>query len=232
MIDGMGAGEQLFATADLYEAGVVEIDGEKYMVDDKGRRTPLAMVKPQEKLEDQMVRKIIFFAEALSAQIDRFRGHCFDDIGAFMALLSEQYGATRGGKKGNMTFTSYDGRLKVQVQISDQMTFGPELQVAKDLIDECINEWSAGSRDEIRALVDHAFEPRKEGIVNREAIFSLRRVEIDDDRWKRAMDAIGDSIRVQGSKTYIRFYKRPDPNALWEAVTIDMASARAPKAGS
>jgi hypothetical protein len=39
------------------------------------------------------------------------------------------------------------------------------------------------------------------------------------------MDAIRDSIRVIGSRTYIRFYDRPTPDAAWQAVTIDMASA-------
>ncbi len=48
---------------------------------------------------------------------------------------------------------------------------------------------------------------------------------IDDQRWQRAMDAINDSIRVTGSKIYVRFYRRPDPTATWEQVTIDLAAA-------
>lgn len=210
------------------ENATIIVDGKVYMVDGKGRHVPFILVKPEHKLEDQMVRTIMGYATELSDQVARFKGHCVDDIATFLALLSEQYGAKRGGQKGNMTFTSYDGCLQVRVAIADQLTFGPELQIAKDLIDECIAEWAEGSRDEIRALVDHAFEPRKAGLVNREAIFSLRNIEIDDERWIKAKEAITDSIRVQGTKQYIRFYKREAPTEGWEPITIDIASARRP----
>ncbi len=211
------------------DEGTTIIDGKVYMIDGKGRHVPFLLVKPEHKLEDQMVRTIMGYASDLSEQVARFKGHCIDDIATFLALLSEVYGAKRGGQKGNMTFTSYDGCLQVRVAIADQLTFGPELQIAKDLIDECIAEWAEGSRDEIRALVDHAFEPRKAGLVNREAIFSLRRVEIVDPRWTQAQQAITDSIRVQGTKQYIRFYRRATPTDGWEPITIDIASARRPQ---
>lgn len=213
------------------DVSVVEISGRLFMVDAKGRHVPVDLVKPTDKLEDQLVRGLMNHAGELSNQVARFKGHCFEDIAAFLDLLAEKYQVTsKGGQKGNMTFTSFDGCMKVQVAIADQIGFGPELQIAKSLIDECIEEWSSDARSEIRALVDHAFEPRQEGKVNREALFSLRRVEIGDERWQRAMQAINDAIRVQGSKAYIRFYRREKPTEAWENVTVDLASARAPKA--
>lgn len=62
-----------------------------------------------------------------------------------------------------MTFQTYDGLKKVQVAISENIVFGAELQTAKNLIDECINEWGADSRPEIVTLIDHAFQVDKEG---------------------------------------------------------------------
>ena len=196
-----------------------------YMKDSKGRLVPIGIIKPVELLEDQLVAKILGYADELSAQVRRFKGHCTDDVEAFLAILREKYQAERGGTKGNMTFTSFDGCMKVQIAVADRLTFGAELQVAKDLVDACIAEWSAGANDQIRALVNHAFQVDKEGQVSRDAIFALRRVEIRDERWQRAMEAIVDSIRVVGSKEYIRIYRRAAPTAKWEAVTIDLAAA-------
>lgn len=196
-----------------------------YMADAKGRLVPEVMVKQTDKLEDQLVAKMLNYADDLSAQISRFKAHCFDDVGAFLALLAEEYGAKKGGAKGNITFTSFDGRAKVQIAVAESLTFGPELQIAKSLIDECIAEWSEGVNANIRALVDHAFKVDKEGQVSRDSIFALRRIDIDDERWRSAMKAIGDSIRVEGSKTYVRFYRRPNAESRFEAVTIDLASA-------
>ncbi|MCX5497296.1 DUF3164 family protein [Kaistia dalseonensis] len=195
------------------------------MEDTKGRLVPVANVKPADKLTDQTVRKMIDFARELSAQIGRFKGHCFDDVGSLQALIAEQYGASIGGAKGNISLSTFDGRQKVTVQVADQLTFGPELQAAKKLVDACLGDWSTGSRDELIAVVNRAFQVDKEGQINRAELFMLLRVEIDDERWKNAMAAVRDSIRVIGSKTYIRFHERDTANGPWRSITIDLAAA-------
>nr|WP_244670262.1 DUF3164 family protein [Rhodoplanes elegans] len=203
----------------------IEIAGQRYMPDSAGRLVPIETVRPEHQLEDAMVRKIIHHASILSDEIARFRGHTFDDVGALLDLLAEKYGARRGGAKGNVTFTSYDGCLKVTVQVQDQISFGPELQAAKTLVDACITQWSNGSLPQLRALVEHAFAVDKEGRINRAALFALRRLQIDDPEWVSAMQAIADAIRVVGSKQYVRFHRRVSPAAVWEPITIDLASA-------
>ena len=208
------------------EAPIVMLHGKPGMMDHKGRWLPLDTIPEEEQLCDQTVRKIVAFAEDLHAQIGRFKGHTFEDINAFVTLLAEKYGARRGGAKGNITLTSHDGCQKVVLQVQEHMDFGPELQVAKDLIDECLADWGGESRPELQAVVNHAFAVDKPGQVNREAIFSLRQIEIDDHRWHRAVEAINRSIRITGSKAYIRFYRRPTADARWQAITIDLAAAK------
>jgi hypothetical protein len=206
-------------------AGTKTIDGKPYMTDAKGKLIPVGLVKPVDALMDETVRRFVAFAGSLSEEVARFRGHCFDDLGAFQALVAEKYEATVGSEKGNVTLTTFDGCEKVVFQVQDRFTFGPELKAAKTLIDACIAEWSAGSNDNIRAIVNRAFNVDQEGTINRAEIFTLLRVEIADERWQRAMTAIHESIRVIGSTTYIRFYRRPDAKAKWSGITIDLASA-------
>jgi hypothetical protein len=207
------------------DAGVVVINGKEYMPDARGGFTPVEMVKPQHQLEDQAVRTIMEYARELSARIGRFKGHTFDDLSALDALLAEKYQVKRGGVKGNRTYVSHDGLMKVQVQIADQIDFGPELQQAKALIDECLKEWTDDGRAEIRAIILRAFKVEKEGQINKAELFSLLRLQIEDERWMNAMAAIHDAIRITGSKQYFRFYERPTTIARWTAVTIDLAQA-------
>lgn len=209
-------------------AGALVVGHELYMRDAKGALVPLRLVGPVDKLMDELVRKMIGFAQDLNAQIDRFKGHCFDDIGSFQALIAQEYGASVGGRKGNITLTSFDGCLKVQLQVADLIEFGPELQAAKSLVDQCLTEWGEGSREEIRAIINRAFNVDKEGKINRAELFMLTRVAIEDERWQRAMDAIHESVRVIGSHQYFRFYERSAPDQPWQAITIDLASARRP----
>lgn len=203
--------------------GVQYVNGNPYMADAKGNLVPLELVKPQDKLEDETVRKIMQFAEELSAQIERFKGHTFTDLGEFDALLADVYDQKRGGAKGNRTYQTVDGCMRVTVQVADFVDFGPQLQIAKALIDECLNEWAADARPEIRGIITRAFNTDREGQINRSEIFMLLRLEISDERWQRAMEAIRDAMRVTGSKTYVRFHKRDRPDDRWEPVTIDLA---------
>lgn len=205
--------------------GVVMVDGEPHMRNGQGALMPVSLIKPKDKLINGEVCKIIGFAQGLSDQIARFKGHVFDDLGALDNLLAQEYGAKVGGSKGNRTYMSYDGLMKVQVRVADQIEFGPELQQAKALVDECLNEWSADSRPEIRALITKAFDTEKEGQINRSEIFTLLALEIDDERWKEAMRAIKEAIRVVGSKTYQRFWVRDHNEAPWTAITLDLAKA-------
>jgi hypothetical protein len=193
------------------------------MQDTKGKLVPVDMIRPQDQLQDEVVRTIMGYAIALSDQVARFKAHTFDDIGGFEALLAQEYDAAIGGAKGNKTLMSFDGLFKVQVQVADNIVFGPELQIAKALVDECLNEWAEGARDEIRAIVTRAFNTDKEGQINRAEIFMLLRLEIEDPRWLRAMKAIRDAMRVVGSKTYVRCYRRESFDGPWQAVSIDLA---------
>lgn len=205
---------------------VIETGGKRYMQDGRGRLTPIDLVSARDQLQDEMVRKVVAYAEQLSAQVARFRGHTMDDIGAFDSLLQEEYGGhARQSVKGNRTYMTYDACMRVQVQIAERVAFGPELQVARDLVDECLAEWAADSRDEIRAIVTRTFQVDKEGEISRSAIYSLTRLDIDDVRWRKAVEAIHDAMRVVGSKSYVRVYTRETPAAGWSPVTIDLAKA-------
>ena len=151
--------------------------------------------------------------------------HAHADVATLLDLLAAEYsGARRPGRKGNYSILSYDGRCRVVVQVQDRQTFGPELQVARELIDECIAEWAEGARVRNPRPGPARVEPDREGRVDREAVFRLRRLNIDDDRWRQAQRAIGDSLRVEGTRTYIRLYLRPTPEARWLRVPIDIAS--------
>lgn len=208
--------------------GLIDINGRSHMADNRGRYIPVENVRDTDKLEDQLVRLIFGYADDLHAQIARFKGHCFDDIGAHLALIAEKYGAKKGGIKGNMNFTSFDGCLQVQVAVADFVRYGTELQTAKTLFDECLAEWGADAHPVIRQLLQDAFGTEKAGQVSRELIFRLLRTEVDDPRWREAQRALKDSMQTERSKTYIRFRRRARPTDPWEKVTISIASAELP----
>jgi hypothetical protein len=196
---------------------------EGYMMDAQGRLVPQEMVKEIDKLRDQTVRRIVTAALITAAAVRSFKEAAVSDIKAFTALSAEEYEATLGGVKGNITLRSYDGKYKVCRDIAENLVFDERLQVAKALIDECINSWAEGSDAKIRTLILDSFQVDKQGRVNTKRILSLRRLNIDDPTWKRAMEAIGESIQVAGSKAYIRIYERQEDGG-YQLINLDLAS--------
>ncbi|WP_321276948.1 DUF3164 family protein [Thiomicrorhabdus indica] len=196
-----------------------------YMQDSNGRLVPENLVSDIDKARNELVQEIVGKAHALSTLITQFKGQSMDDIEAFVELSAEKYDAKMGGKKGNLTLMSFDGRFKIQRSISERIVFDERLQVAKELIDQCIHKWVDGSNDNIRALVEHAFQTDKQGKINVSRIFGLMRLDIKDEDWVQAMAAIKDSIQVAGSKAYIRIYERVGNSDDYRPVVLDIAQA-------
>jgi len=179
-----------------------------YVRDARGRLVPIDNIREVDLLRDETVRALCRRAEKMSAGIDWFREDCFRDIDAFADLSAEQYGVKLRGSKGNLTFTSYDGDWRVIVAIDEKLDFDERLAAARDLISQCIAEWTEGVRPELAALVEDAFRADRAGRLSAARVLGLRRLQIADPRWRRAMEALTDSIQVAQSKRYIRFYKR------------------------
>ena len=196
---------------------------EGFWQDARGCLVPASLIKPIDKERDALVRAVVAEAKCHSAALGKFKADVFGDIAAFIDLSAEQYGAELGGKKGNVTFYTFDGRYKISRAIADNIAFDERLQAARALIDECMAEWTSGVRPEIHAIINQAFNTDKEGQVSVGRVLQLRRLDISDDRWKAAMDAIGESLQVVGSKSYLRVYERIGDTEQYRPIPLDIA---------
>lgn len=195
-----------------------------FMRDAQGRLVPESMVKPIDKLRDQTVRDLVAKALTLNHALRDYKAQAFGDIAAMVVTSAEQFEVKLGGDKGNVTLYSFDGEFKVVRQVQENIKFDERLKAAKALIDECITEWSDGSSDEIKVLINDAFQVNAEGDVNTNRVLGLRRLNIRAPKWLRAMDAIGESFSVVGSRSYVRLYRRVGDTDKYQAITLDLAS--------
>jgi hypothetical protein len=201
-----------------------DFDSTRYKRNPQGYLVPIEMIKPVDLLRDELVTKLVNNAKTLSGILAKYRGEAFSEIANFVDLSAKEYGAALGGVKGNVTLMSFDGRFKIVRQYQETITFDERLQAAKALVDSCITRWAKDSNAELRALVNDAFQVDKEGRINTQRVLSLRRLDIDDEEWKQAMKAIGDSVQVASSKTYLRFYERVGDSDKWDVISLDFAN--------
>lgn len=196
---------------------------EGYRLNDKGHLIPVDKIKDIDLLRDELVQKLISQAKELQANMTSTKDILFDEFNGFIELSAKEYDTIFGGKKGNVSIMSFDGRYKIQMAISDNLVFDERLQIAKSLIDECLHEWTKDSNDNIKAIIDNAFAVDKEGKINIRRVLALKNLKISDEKWLKAMQAISDAQQIVSSKEYIRFYER-DEHGKYQQISLDFSN--------
>jgi hypothetical protein len=194
-----------------------------YRADAQGRLVPESQIRPIDQARDALVRELVAKAKPIRTVLCEFRAQAFADIEALCELSAEEYNVRLGGRKGNVSLLSFDGRYKVLRAIDERLVFDERLQAAKALIDECLREWTEGARPEVATLVQDAFKVDNAGNIRTGSVLGLRRLDIRDERWVRAMTAIGEAVQVVGTKTYLRLYER-DELGQYQPISLDIAS--------
>jgi len=203
------------------------MDKSNYMENHRGNLVPLNRIKPVDRLRDDLVKRIVERSKSVSDVMFKFKNDTMGEINTFTQMSALKYGTTYGETKGNIQLLSFDGRYKVVKSVNEYIVFDERLQIAKKLIDECINDWfssmSGPMLSHIKALINNAFMVDQAGKINTDRVLGLRRLSIDDKKWMTAMDAISDSVQVTGSKEYIRVYERRE-NGKYEQIPLDLSA--------
>lgn len=194
-----------------------------FMVNAAGHLVPAGLISEIDKTRNDLVREIVSKATNLRSILVDFKAETMADIQAFVELSAEKYNVKLGGIKGNVTLCSFDGQYQVKLSQPELKMFDERLQAAKELVDACIHKWTEGSRDEIKALVEHAFQTDKEGNINQTRIYSLMQLKIEDEQWQEAMKALKDSIQVVNTVPYVRIYQR-NKAGKYEQLSLNLAA--------
>ena len=195
-----------------------------YWKDANDALIPVSKIKPIDKDRHAVVSELCEQARRQSAALIGFKLSAMNAVHEFIERSLAAYDVKKGGKKGNVTLLSFDGKHKVERRMQDTVVFDERLQAAKALIDECIQGWSKGSNANIKVLVNDAFQVDQQGKISTARVLGLRRHDIADGKWQQAMKAIGDSMKVASTKPYIRFYERDVTTGEYTPINLDVAA--------
>jgi hypothetical protein len=180
------------------------------------------LIKVDDKLKDEMVDKIVKQAIELSETIAKFKADGFVNVEGYFEQIQKEYGIEKPKTKGNLTLENFAGDKKIQIAVANNIKFDEKLKVAKVLLDEYLDEVTKDSNADVKTLITKAFEVDKEGDVNPRMILSLRSYNITHPKWKKAMDVISESIKIDSKKSYIRFYNKNE-DGKYKLVPLDIA---------
>ena len=118
---------------------------------------------------------------------------------------------------------AFFGADEFEIFVEEQLgAWSLELGEEQVIIDIQANDLQA-ARKEIKLLVNDAFQVDKAGKISTARVLGLRRLDIHDSDWKKAMEAITESIQVTGTKQYLRVYER-DAKGEYQMIPLDVAA--------
>jgi len=202
-----------------------ELDGQVYLTDPRGRLIPVSTIPDIDLKRDALVRDVVNEAESIEERLALFKVNRIADIHTFVAMAADEAGVKLGGKKGNIQMSTFDGSMKIAVAISDYIEFDERLHAAKQLFDEMVNEGSEGSPEWFRTLIMDAFDIGKKGMIDTAKMLALTRIKIDHPKGQKAQGLILRSIRITGSKEYLRVYRRDEKTGKYGLINLDLARA-------
>jgi len=193
---------------------------ERTLTDAQGREIPIKVVNQDILEKDSVVNKAMEQALKLQERIINDKRKIIGIIEDYLSDVARRNGLQW---KGNALLINFNEQYKIEIRYRERIQFGIELQLAKQKIDECLKKWSSDSNDNLKAIINEAFQVDKKGEIAKYRILALRRYKIKDKTWTEAMDLIDKAILVTSTKQYVVFYVK-DEHGNFQKVVLNFSS--------
>lgn len=185
----------------------------------KGMMIPANMMTEQNILKDYVATLLVDLAITYNQALENFKHYCFSILTQYrkrMAMINNTEEPS-----GGITVTTYDGTKKVESYWHEFTDYGEGLKQAKELMGNVISEGSQEMDSILQKIFLDAFSLNK-GQISVTKILNLCSYQVNDDRWRKAVDIIRSDSNLRTRKEYIRFQLRKKGGE-WETIYIDIA---------
>jgi hypothetical protein len=197
---------------------------EGYRKDHKGNLVPEANIREIVKQEDELVNSLIEEAKSIAGIITDFKTRALAAIDDHQAESARQLKAKVNAdqeKQRSKTLWSFDHGRKVKSTSYEFKEFDGRLSVAKGLFDKVINRMSETADPVLVAIVEDLLDVNS-GTINGNKMLALKKYEVPDPDWKKAMEAASQALTIVNSKRYVLFYEY-DENGAETRISLNIA---------
>jgi len=178
-------------------------------INEDDQAIPYNRVTKYERNCEKQTAKLAKSALEINSRLVDFKSniqHTAEEL--YQEFLEHNNNKAPGKGKGGLTLYNFDRTIKIEVSVQDSITFDENtIQLAKDKLDEVLEDGLNGAKDFIKPIVMDAFNTRG-GKLDTKNVLGLRRYEADvkDPRYAEAMALISKAIRKPKSKEYYRVW--------------------------
>lgn len=180
--------------------------------DEAGVEIPYNRTTDYERKSERVTAKLANMSIKLNSQLEAFKLYLKKEVVMLYDEFKKENGGIIGKGKGNATFYNFDRSTKVEVAISEAITFDENtIELAKAKLDEVLNDGLQGAKDFIKPIVMEAFT-KTNGKLDTKGVLGLRKhtSRVKDVRYAEAMELIDKSIRRPSSKEYFRVWLKDE----------------------
>ena len=217
-------GDMFEAMARAYDRAQEELqkqnDGvpEGYVKNAKGWMMPASSVREKDALEDRLVDAMYLQAAAVAEACRFLKLAALSESHALVWMAVADAGGDGSSEAGKVTLQNLRATRRIVIDRRDTVSFGPEVQAAKEMVMACVRRWGQGANTNLVQLAMAAFQANANGDLSVGKVAALWRMECEDEDWQKAMQALKESLRPSGTATYLRFHERADPDGKWQLV--------------
>lgn len=192
--------------------------------DEAGTQIPFSRTTNLERLKERNSATIIKRAVILNRELKEFKDQ-IRNLSAEVFDMAMKSNHTQNATKGNFTWYNFDRSLKIEVSISDRITFDDlNIKSAKQLFDDFLNDSIDPKVDFIRELISDAFTTSHNNLDPKKIMSLLKyRSKITDVRYQNAIRLIEQGIRKPDSKTYFRIWQKNEEGK-YENIDLNLSS--------
>lgn len=190
-----------------------------------GGQTARSCVQVRCLIQHDITVRLVEGARALRDLMAEQKQRFLAEAELYVRSMLAQYNADPTGKRGGFVIVSYDDLLKVELSVADYRAVDGAVVAAQALVSEVLTDLTEQLEPWVRELLDNAFNrDEKTGRINVDRLQSLRKVDIPHPKWPQTCEAIADSIRIAGSRSYLRFYERQRRDQQFTAISLQFSS--------
>lgn len=204
----------------------VQKSTDQFWTDESGNKTQITRLFKHEKMMEKGASKLLNNAVKLNQGLKLFK----EEVEKTCQDIYEQYMTDKGldqiGRgKGNFTWYNFDRSIKVEMSISDRISFDDlGIQSCKHLLNEFLNENLSSKIEVLKDMITDAFNTTK-GQLDPKKVMNLLRYEskVKDEKFTKAMQHLRDSIRRPSSKAYFRIWAK-DSEGQYKIIDLNFSS--------
>lgn len=187
---------------------------DRVWLNEAGDTIPYDRTKPSERANERKLPLLAKERLELRKKLEAHKAKCFEVGNELYQLFIDENGgkAPKSKGKGNITRYNFDRSIKIEINVNEAIVFDESLlQLAKDKLDEMLNDGLVAAKEWIKPIVMDAFA-NAGGSLDTKRVLGLRRhaETIPDKRYAEAMRLIDSAIRRPNSKQYFSLFIRND----------------------